>query len=69
MQGQHNLANSYSQAFVTLRARLILLVILGSVLLLAALTVTFQLHFTESAHHTISAAQQLVEGPPDIIVL
>lgn len=69
MQGQHNLANFYSQAFVTLRVRLMLLVIIGSVLLLAALAITFQMYFTESAHHTLSAAQQLVEGPPDIIIL
>lgn len=69
MQTRLNLTNLCSQVFVALQARLVLLVIFGCIVLLAALVITFQLPLIEHAWATHFATHQLVEGPPDIYAL
>lgn len=67
MQTQRTSPNLCSPISAILQRRFILLVIFGSVLLLAVLALTFQLHLVEYVRATLHAAHQFVEGPPDKI--
>lgn len=65
MQTRYNLTNLLSRAFMISQAHLAFLVILGCILLLAALVIPFQLHMVQHILALHFATHLFVEGPPD----